>query len=516
MSSSDLILAIDNGSQSLRALVFDLRGQLQGKARIPFGPYQVPYAGWAERDPEIFWQALCEACHKLWREQGIDPARLLGVGVTTQRATVINLDRDRQVLRPAILWQDQRTSQGLAPVGGIWGTLFKLARVGHTIDYFRANAECIWQQINQPKIWDQTDKLVFLSGYMNYRLTGNLCDSIGSQVGYVPFDYKRLCWSRSWDWQWQVAQLQRDKLVELQQPGSQLGEITAGAADATGIPRGLPVMATASDKACEVLGSGALAPHVGSLSFGTAATVNITSQKYLEITPFIPPYPAGVPGHYCPEIQLFRGFWMVEWFKREFGEREMILSERDGLPAETHLESMIREVPAGCGGLMLQPFWAPGLKDPGPEARGAVLGFNDTHGRPHLYRALLEGLAYALREGKERIENRSGIPITSLRVSGGGAQSDVAVQITADVFGMPTTRPHTFETSGLGAALITAVGLGLHPDFPTASREMTTAGRTFDPNPANHRLYDDLYREIYLKMYGRLKPLYQNLKRILG
>ncbi|UUZ53606.1 hypothetical protein LP419_33585 [Massilia sp. H-1] len=116
-------------------------------------------------------------------------------------------------------------------------------------------------------------------------------------------------------------------------------------------------------------------------------------------------------------------------------------------------------------GLMLQPYWTPGIKVPGPEAKGAIIGFGDVHTRAHVYRAILEGLAYALREGKERIEKRSGVAITELRVSGGGSQSDAAMQLTADIFGLPTARPHIYETSGLGAAIDAAVGLGLYPDF---------------------------------------------------
>ena len=134
----------------------------------------------------------------------------------------------------------------------------------------------------------------------------------------------------------------------------------------------------------------------------------------------------------------------------------------------------------GALGLVLQPYWSPGLKVPGPEAKGAVIGFGDIHTRAHLYRAILEGLAYGLREGKERLERRIGHPITELRVSGGGAQSDVVMQLSADIFGLPAIRPHVYETSGLGAAIDAAVGLKLHADFDTAVREMTRIGRVFD------------------------------------
>jgi sugar (pentulose or hexulose) kinase len=164
---------------------------------------------------------------------------------------------------------------------------------------------------------------------------------------------------------------------------------------------------------------------------------------------------------------------------------------------------------------MLQPYWTPGIRHPGPDARGAVIGFSDVHTRAHLYRAILEGLAYALREGKERIEKRGGTTITELRVSGGGAQSDAAMQLTADIFGLPAARPHTFETSGLGAAIAGAVGLKLYPDFPAAVAGMTRQGRRFEPDPRHRALYDALYHGTYQRMYGRLAPLYAQLRKVL-
>jgi sugar (pentulose or hexulose) kinase len=207
---------------------------------------------------------------------------------------------------------------------------------------------------------------------------------------------------------------------------------------------------------------------------------------------------------------------MVSWFKREFGLRERQLAQERDVPAEALFDRLVEEAPPGSMGLMLQPYWSPGLKVPGPEAKGAVIGWGDVHTRGHLYRSILEGLAYALREGKERTEKRSGVPITTLRVAGGGSQSDAAMQITADVFGLPAARPHTYEASGLGAAIDVAVGLGLHGDFATAVAEMTHVGDVFDPILTHHRLYDELYQGVYKKMYKQLQPLYETIRDVTG
>ena len=216
------------------------------------------------------------------------------------------------------------------------------------------------------------------------------------------------------------------------------------------------------------------------------------------------------------EIQIYRGFWMVSWFKKEFGHPELMEAAHRDMEAEALLDRLVDEVPPGSMGLMLQPYWSPGLKLPGPEAKGAVIGFGDVHTRSHLYRSILEGLGYALREGKERIERKTGTPVTTLRVSGGGSRSRNAMQTTADIFGLPTAKPHIYETSALGAAINAAVGTGIHPDFETAIREMTHTGEFYEPIMKNHRLYDQLYREVYQKMYRRLRPFYRKIREITG
>ncbi len=514
--TKDYILSIDSGTQSVRALIFDLHGDLVHKIQIPLEPYYSPEAGWAEQNADYYWKSLCRACLSLWRESPVPKDAIAGVAITTQRATMINVDENGKPLRPAIVWLDQRRTNGLKPVGGLWGLAFRISRMQETVNYFQAEAESTWIRMHQPEIWNKTYKYLFLSGYLTYCLTGRFVDSVGCQVGYVPFDYKRKRWANSWNWKWEVTRIEPEMLPDLVAPAMVMGQITARAAEETGIPRGLPVIAAAADKACEVIGAGCLQPNIGCLSYGTTATINTTHYKYVEAIPLIPPYPSAIPDAYTLEIQIYRGFWMVSWFKDQFAPFEKQMAAERGVETETIIEDLLHKVPPGAMGLILQPYWSPGIKIPGPEAKGAIIGFGDVHNRAHLYRAILEGLAYALREGKEREESRSGEQITELRVSGGGSQSDAAMQITADVFGLPTARPHIYETSGLGAAIDAAVGLKLHPDFKTAVKEMTRIGRVFEPDYNTHKTYDELYNRVYKQMYSRLKPLYEEIRSITG
>ena len=196
----------------------------------------------------------------------------------------------------------------------------------------------------------------------------------------------------------------------------------------------------------------------------------------------LPAYPAALPGAFNTEIQIQRGFWLVSWFKNEFAHAEQGAG-RARRQRRVAVRCADRLGAARRHGPDLQPYWSPGLRDPGPEGKGAIIGFGDVHTRAHVYRALIEGLAYGLRAGRELIEARTRRPITRLVISGGGAQSDGAMQIAADVFGLAAERPQIAEASSLGAAMLCAAGLGWHADVPAAAKAMARPGRRFEPEP---------------------------------
>lgn len=204
------------------------------------------------------------------------------------------------------------------------------------------------------------------------------------------------------------------------------------------------------------------------------------------------------------------------WQLAQFGLQEQQEAAVLGIAPEQLFDELLKAVPPGSMGLMLQPYWSPGIREPGPEAKGALIGFGDVHQRAHVYRALIEGLAYALLEGRERLERRNVVKMQRLRVSGGGAQSEQILQLTANVFNLPVERPHTSETSALGAAITAMVGLQRYADFRQAQQAMCQSPQRFLPEPAVAAQYQRLYREVYLKMYRQLKPLYQKIREITG
>ena len=511
------ILSIDCGTQSLRASIFSLKGEVLALQRVVYEPYTSVNPGWAEQNPEIYWEALKSACQNLKTENPEYFNQILGVGITTMRDSLVNVDINGKTLRPVMVWLDNRKAKPVFKPGLGMKLVIWVIGIGDSIKKAQCDGKCNWISQNQPEIWTRTYKILQVSGFLNYRLTGEFKDSVASQIGHIPFDYKKQKWGNPRNlltFSAKLYPIEKEKLPELVNPGEIIGKINKDSAEATGLLVDLPVIACGSDKGCETLGMGVLTNETASLSFGTAATIQTTSEKYLEPIPFMPSYPAVIPGFFNPEVEIFRGFWMVSWFKNEFAHNEIMEAEKRGVSAEEVLNKLLCQSPPGAMGLMVQPYWSPGLSQ--PSAKGAIIGFGDVHKKPHIYRAVIEGLVYALREGKERIERVSGTKIQRLAVSGGASQSDEICQITADIFNLPVVRGRTSETSGLGAAVLTAFGTGSFQSLEEAVHQMVQTKNEFHPNNDHVKLYDQLYRKVYKKMYRRLEPFYHEIREITG
>ncbi|MCL2514005.1 MAG: FGGY-family carbohydrate kinase [Oscillospiraceae bacterium] len=511
-----LILSIDCGTQSLRAILFDENGEIQGKVQKPFEPpYFSVSPGWAEQEPLFYYDALCCSVNRLKSEKPDLFGNIIGVCVTTQRDTMCFLGKSGESVRPAILWLDQREAPVKLKdkVKPHEYMMFKAVHMTESLESVVKMGRPEWVKANEPENWAKTDKTVFLSCFLNYRLTGKMADSIANIIGHVPFDVKVPGWAKESDFKYRCFGIGKDKLPELIPSGELLGKITAAAARETGIPEGLPVYAAASDKGAETLGNGAITEDVASISFGTTATVQLTTKKYVEPLSFIPPYPAAIAGYYNPEFQVYRGYWMINWFKKEFAAHEIEEAAKTGARPEALLDRRLKEIPPGCDGLMLQPYWTPGIKM--VNAKGAIIGFNDSHNRIHLYRAIIEGINYALMDGMGMIQAKTKTPVTKIALSGGGAQSDEVGRITADMFGLPVCRVQTFETSGLGAAIIGFVAAGVYKDYNEAVGKMVRNISVFEPDPENAATYKRLYDEVYRNMFKSLSPMYKTIKGIL-
>ena len=510
----DYLLSIDNGTQSIRAIVFDKTGREIAKSAVPITPYYSKENGWAEQEPSYFWEYVCKATNELWKVIDFPKSHIKAVSMTTQRATVVCLDNQNKPLRSAISWLDSRKVDTKPKLNLIEAALLKVLGAKKFVDMFHQNAEANWISQNQSDLWKSVKKFILLSCYQNFKLTGLFKDSVASTVGYLPFDFRKQEWADKKSFQWKIMPINQDMLPELVEAGEKIGVVSNKASLETGIPEGTPVIASGSDKACEVLGTGCIDEKMANFSYGSLATVNVSSNKYQEALRFHPAYPGVIPGTYNIEMMLQRGFWMISWFKREFGDIERQLAKTKNTSPETLLNQLLESVPAGSDGLMLQPYWSPSNGD-GDETRGAIIGFNELHTRAHIYRAMIEGIVYAMRECKEIIEKRTGNKFAKIVISGGGSQSNEIMQISADILGTPVYRSSIFEASSLGAAIASAVGIGIYPNFKVAVSKMVRVGQIFEPNDSNKKLYDQLYNTVFKGMYSSLRPAYLQIKDIL-
>ena len=506
MNTNPLVLTLDFGTQSVRTALINKSGDIVYLSKKAYKPVSFALKkGYAEQFADFYWDNLVECLKKLSKESLENLGDIVAMTVTTFRDSAVLLDENNKPIRPVILWMDQRLAEAKEKIPALHRFAFKLVGMMDTVNMNRTRTIAHWIKENEPETWAKTKKYVNISTYINYKLTGELADSPGGLTGHYPLNYKKSEWYKEGAMKGRIFGIPQRMLPRVVKPGEVIGRLSDDIAKECGLPKGIRLIATGSDKGCETIGLGCLTPDIGALSYGTACTIEVSNPKYHEPEPFLPAYAAAVPDLYNMDVQIYRGYWMLRWFASEFAmELEKEAKEKE-LPIEAILDGWINDVGIGSDGLIMQPYWGPGLAR--PLAKGALLGFSSVHTRKHIYRAIVEGIAFALREGLESIEKSQKHKVKELRISGGGSLSDEICQITADIFGLEISRCQTIESTSLGAAIATFTAVKEFKDVHEAVKSMSKVGDTFKPDKTNHRIYDEIYHKVYLKVYPRLKPL---------
>lgn len=513
MKQEHIVLTFDVGTQSSRAMLINSRGDILAKAQENHEPpYYSETPGFAEQNADFYYDNICRAslelkrsCKELWEH-------IEAVTVTTIRDTTVCVDKNGDPLRPAVVWLDKRRASGRPVMSQVTRLMLKAVGMEETANLQYRKSHCNWIMQNQPDIWERTHKYLLLSGYLTFKLTGNMADAAACLVGHLPVDAQSRSWQKKGALTRPVFDIPDTKLCDVKESGQELGRITEQAAGDTGLKEGLPVLATGSDKACEILGLGCVTKEKAAVGFGTTATITYTMNRYLEPERFIPPYISIIPGCFTPEIEIYRGYWLISWFKKEFAQKEVKQALELGIPAEELLNERLKEIPAGCDGLLFQPYFTPNVTM--PAARGAIIGFSDQHTRIHIYRAIIEGINFALIDGMRLMERRSGHQFKEVRLGGGGSRSREICQITADMFGIPVVRTQTYEVTGIGSAMTAFTGMGVFKDYEEAVQSMVHKKDVFEPDMKQHEIYEDLYQNVFRNIYGKLSPLYGKLNEI--
>ena len=508
MSKNPLILTIDYGTQSCRVSLFNKKGDVIALEKEIYDPvYFSKKPGYAEQDPDSYYASFTKAAKRLCDGHKDLIKDVIGVVQTCFRDSAVMLDKDLKVVRPMVLWLDQRFAKCDYKMPLFNETVCRLIGMYDVLNMNRKRTVANWMKENEKENWDKTAKYVPVSAYFNYKMTGELSDSSASIPGHYPMDFKHRTWYKNVKTHFQacIFGIRQDQLCKITPEGEIIGYISKKTYEETGIPAGLPLYATGSDKSCETLGQGIIDDKKASISLGTASTIETTIRKFKTHDGFFPSYPSCLPGYFNMDVQVYRGFWMINWFLKEFGAVQIDDLVTNEVNADK-FNAQLKDVPAGSDGLILQPYWGSMLER--PLVKGAMVGFTDATTRNHVYRALIEGIFYCLREAGEGFEKKLKTKFNEIRISGGGAKSDEICQICSDVFGIEVKRVQTNEASSLGAAIAGFVATKEFSNPKEAVASMVRVVDTFKPNMENHAVYDHYFYDVYKKLYPSLKKTY--------
>jgi xylulokinase len=466
------LLAIDNGSQSSKVTIFDSRGHAVAAASRRLKPYDISVPGHAVHPGDDLWESIQHACREAMARFPGDPADIAAVGLCTIRFCRALLAADGSLAEPVLSWMDERVGRPYEP--------------------------------GSPLVRYVTTS----SGYINHRLTGQFVDAAANYQGVWPIDQDTATWS-SVPAAYSATGMTREMLFDLVPPGGLLGTVTAAAAHATAIPAGLPVYATANDKAVEALGSGLAEGGTVLLSLGTyIAAMTIGSSASSADDSYWANF-AARPGKYLYESTgIRRGMWMVSWYRSLLEGSDAEEPPAGTARLEDALNAEASALAPGSNGLLTLPDWlAPSHAS---WRRGALLGFDGSQGRAHIYRSILEGIAMTMANNTARMEQALGRRLSPVLVAGGGSRSDLMMQIVTDVFDRPTRRTAINDAAGLGAAICAAVGRGIYPDWDQATAAMVRPGAEFTPDANAASAYQRI-NKVYAGLSNFTEPLFRSM-----
>lgn len=475
------VVGIDSGTQSVRVLVYDLQGRIAAQASEKHARLITTIPGSAELDAENLWACLCRACRRAISMLH-EPMEIDSVCLAAQRSVLIPINEEGIPLRPGFSWLDSRRTEEISELTGMDSKLREM----------QVCSKANWMKIHQPELYGQTSKFLSASGWLTYKLCGHYRDSTGGLGGIFPLDVSCLNWSEDPSL-YNLLGMLRTHLPDVFQPGQWIGSISHEAARETGLPEGIALITGSGDKSCEMLGAGVTSQKQGYISYGTLATLEITSPvPVFSNEGLYWTIPGAVPGTWNFEYGINHGFLLVSWFCEQFEGPVVGKDASAGRSLEELCCGEAVSVPPGSGGLFLETSqFGPGsLKD----VKEILLKLARDIPHPRVLRMILEGIAFGMREGLELLAKDAAVLLEEIFIGGGGAQGELPVQITADVLGLPVTRPRSIQTCTLGAAILAAVGAGFYSSCEEAAAQMCQSDRVFQPDPVNYRIYDSIYK----------------------
>ena len=491
-------LGIDTSTTSSKALLIDERGEVIAVASSPH-TLQTPKPLWSEQDPREWWQAVSASIRSVMQQAGLDGEAIGAIGLTGQMHGLVLLDEAGDVLRPAILWNDQRTQQQCDEIHARIGRERFIQITGNVALTGFTAPKILWVRENEPDVFSKGRHVLLPKDYIRYKLTGEYAMDKADGAGTVLFDLKSRDWS---DEVLAALEIPRAWMPRTFEGPECTGFVTDEAASLAGLKAGTPVMAGGGDQAAQAVGVGAVEPGIVGLTVGTSGVVFATTPSALvEPEGRLHAFCHAVPGMWHFMGVMLSAAGSLQWY-------------RDSLAKEMSFDDLLKEaesVPAGSDGLQFLPYLT-GERTPHPDplARGAFIGLTVRHGRAHMTRALLEGVSFGLKDSFTLIQNAGLGAITQVRASGGGTKGALWRQIMASVLEAELVTVNTTEGAAYGAALLAGVGAGRWSDVQSACRTCIKITGSTQPDTSQLETYRSSY-STYRELYPALKSTFAKL-----
>jgi xylulokinase len=502
-----LFLGLDVGTTGTKALLLDERGVTLAGATAEY-PLSTPHPLWAEQDPNDWWQGAIEAIRRVCAAAGVRGDAIAAVGLSGQMHGLTLLDEADRVLRPAILWNDQRTAAQCAHITEVLGLARLLELTGNPVLPGFTAPKIVWVRENEPDVYRRARRFLLPKDFVRFCLTGEFATDVSDASGTSLFDVKNRRWSLAMFAALDIPEAWAPRCAESPEIA---GRVTAAAAALTGLAPGAPVVAGGGDQAAQALGAGLAHEGSASSTLGTSGVVFApVAQPAIDPRGRLHSFCHAVPGMWHVMGVMLAAGGSLRWLRDNLADAERAEAARRGVDPYEVLTEQAALAPPGCEGLLFLPYLC-GERTPhaDPHARGAFVGLTLRHGKPHLVRAVLEGVAFGLRDSLE-LMRAQGLAPAEMRISGGGARSPLWRAILADVFNLPLVAPDVAEGAAYGAALLAGVGAGAFPSVAEACEQTIRATVVAGPDPARAALYDGAWRR-YRDLYPALKPAFDAL-----
>jgi xylulokinase len=502
------LLGIDIGTSGTKTLICNDRGKVIATATVEH-PIHSPNPGWSEQDPRDWWRSTCKATKAVLKQAKIKPTEIQGIGLSGQMHGSVFLASDEKPLRPALLWNDQRTAEQCAQIESKAGGREALIELvaNPALTGFTA-PKILWVRQHEPKVYERTKHILLPKDYIRFCMTGEFATEVSDASGTLLLDVVNRTWS---DRLLSLLDIDKSLLAKLHESPEVTGALSRQAAGATGLRQGTPVVGGAGDQAAGAVGNGIVTSGIVSATLGTSGVVFAHSDHPTRD-------PKGrvhtmchaVPGKWCVFGCMLSAGGSLQWFRNQLGSNEVLAAKKRKIDPYDLLIAEAAKSPPGAEGLFFLPYLT-GERCPHPDpcARGGWIGLTTRTRRRDMIRSLLEGVTFGMRDALE-IMKQMQIPISEIRASGGGARSDFWRHLQADIYNYPVVMTNAAEGPAYGAALLAGVGTGAFKSVEEACGNSIQRALKVTPNKKLVAQYDKHFA-IYDRLYADLKQRFAEI-----